>query len=182
MPASLPRGLTAAQRQLAADRRSPANPYAHEDAMATLLGRDPEAIGRALGLAGRTVRQWRERHDSDHRGPGRTLAIAIREALVLGRPASECAEVVRAILEDAGLPFALAPLVRVEGVVGSRDVDHAALAAVRETADAASRASDLCRGGLTASERIEAKREVREALESLAALDLLIDRVPTEVA
>lgn len=181
MRASVNKGVGTRQRHIAPERRA-INPYSHEDAMDLLLGRDTAAIGRALGLARRTVGQWSERHDAEHRGPGRTLAIAIREALAIGRPASDCADVVRAILEDAGLPYTLAPLVAFEGAIGARDVDHAAITAVREMAEAASRASDLCRGGLTPAERIEAKRELREAIEAAMALDSVLDQMPAEVA
>ena len=97
--ARVPTGQREAKRQSAAERRT-VTPYAHEEAMDRLLGRDTPAIARVLGLARRTIQQWRDRYDSDHRGPGRTLAIAIRGALDVGRPVDDALAPVAALADE----------------------------------------------------------------------------------
>lgn len=87
------------ERHIEAFGRS-ADPYLHETAMDRLLGRDAPAIARAVGLAGRTVNQYREKFDSDHRGPGRLLAQMIREAICLGRPEADALAPIAALADE----------------------------------------------------------------------------------
>lgn len=96
---SIARAVAGVKRQIGSLGRI-VNPYAHEDAMDRLLGRDTPAIARVLGLARRTIQQWRDRYDADHRGPGRTLALAARAAVDLGRSVGDALAPVAAILDE----------------------------------------------------------------------------------
>lgn len=161
---SFPRGLTAAQRHSYSEWRR-ANPHAHEDAMDDLLQRDSRAIGREIGLSGSTLRDWRNRHDSDHRGPGRTIALAIRAALeVCGRPLDEAIAPVRALADEFGFDL----VARRPSDPDAGTVMQSVAEAVRECGEASATALDAVRDGRIDQAELEAcDRVLAQATESL---------------
>jgi len=163
----LPRGPRDRERRTRLEWHRAA-PFAHEDAMAELLQRDARAIARELGLAGRTVRQWRERHDSDHRGPGRTLALAIRAAIeICGRRVEEALAPVRALADEWG--HDLVP--RCAGDVDASRVTSTAAETVRDVGSAIGAALDAVRDGtVDAVELALCDTEILEAQRTLATL------------
>lgn len=153
------------QRQLTALGRSSApvpvlNPYRHEDAMGRLLERDGSSIAVTLGLARRTVNQWRERYDSEHRGPGVVLSLAIRRALELGRSLDDALAPLDAILEEHAQ-------IRCAKV----DCEHATVIEVSEHAVRTGTAAAIaCLAAVEAAKGGQAERFRREAHTAIASL------------
>ena len=152
-------------------RRSP-NPFAHEDAMAQCLGRDAKHVARKLNLAGRTVRQWRNRFDGGHRGPGETLSLTIQTALDLGRDEDDALAPIRALAEEFGMQL-----------VGQHTSTSATLTDLTarlttENADVVNAVLTRCidDDGVTLDDLKNAKREIRESRTELARLEAALER------
>lgn len=152
--------LAERQRQIAGGWRSDdCNPYRHEDAMDRLLGRDGADIGRSLGLAPRTVNQWRERYNADHRGPGRVLSVAVGRAVELGRPLDDALAPIDAILEEHG-----------QTRCARIQVERPSLAMVSEHAVRAGReAAEACVAAVEAIQSGDVERYLVEQRQALAA-------------
>lgn len=164
------------QRQLTALGRSSApvpvlNPYRHEDAMGRLLERDGSSIAVTLGLARRTVNQWRERYDSEHRGPGVVLSLAIRRALELGRSLDDALAPLDAILEEHGQ-------IRCAKV----DCEHTVIEISEHAVRTASAAANACLAAVEAAKGGHAERCHREVHTAIASLHELEQMVAVGVA
>lgn len=160
-------------------RRSPEtrrSPFAHEDAMGLCLGRDAKPIGRRLGLAGRTVRQWRERFDSDHRGPGETLALTIRAALELGRDEEDAVAPIRALADEFG--YELAPRLRIAGTIGLDEANLGLSELLQHAGEYVVETSESIRDErIDSAERARIRRAATRLKEAVAILEQSLDRV-----
>ena len=146
------------------------NPFRHEDAMELCLGRDAKAIGKALGLSGRTVRQWRERYDTAHRGPGQTLSITVRRSLDLGRPIHDALAPVHALAEE--FDYHLVPRVVVDEPLELDEANLGLSRLLQHGCDYVSEVTESVRDGRVDSlERVRMKQKARVLRTYLDVLD-----------
>lgn len=100
MTVSLRPGAVDEKRQCRRNRRS--DPFAHEDAWELCIGRNANAIGKRVGLSGRTIRQYREKYDTDHRNPTQLVEDCVNASRDLGSLESDAVAPARALCERIG--------------------------------------------------------------------------------
>lgn len=151
------------QRQLAAKWHD--GPFPHEDAMAACLGRDSRPIAREVGgIGGRTLRSWKDRYDSEHRGPARTLALTMHAALKLGRHQDEALAPLHALAWEFGF-LLLDPGAHVADA-GSSSLNLSS-AALKESGEAIQALAESVRNAdLAPAARAEISRQAREAAQA----------------